>query len=453
MGRCSATGEPWAQPRRSNSDISISKLQVAVRTGHLPPLQRLLNGTVMFQLRSAFLALPFAMLSSLLPPAVQAQPPAGPTAEQIAIVSERRASFPGPALVQSVDWYQPLGLVHGKILPIRIGRPLVRTQSRNLDAFADRTGSFALIVAKRGRIVYERYGPGYTAISRYDTASMHKAVVALLVGTAVADGKIRSVDDRLGRYLPELSGDPRGDITLRQLLEMNSGLKTPTISDSSASPYWQTYFGADLSWSIGQWPFEPAARGQFYYANANTQYLLWAIERATGTPYTKYLSTRLWQPIGAGEARIWLDREGGSPRGFCCLQASARDWLRVGELIRNQGQWHGASLVPASWVAEMLAPSRANPNFGWNIWRGTPYSPKRTYGPGIPAVVEARTPFTRDDTYYVDGSGGQRVYVIPSAELVIVRIGNPRSDWDDSQLPNMVVTSSERVPAETRRAK
>ena len=87
----------------------------------------------------------------------------------------------------------------------------------------------------------------------------------------------------------------------------------------------------------------------------------------------------------------------------------------------------------------MLAPSPGNANFGWNVWRGTPYNPKRTYGPGIPAVIESRAPFARDDTYYLDGSGGQRVYVIPSEELVIVRIGQPRSDWDDSQLPNMLV--------------
>lgn len=414
-----------------------------MESARLQQLRSYSSRIMMPQLRSAFLAMSFAMLSSLAPLAARAQLPAEPTAEQIALVSERRASFPGPALVQSVDWYQPLGLVHGEVRPIPIGRPLDKIYSQQLDSFAAQTGSFALIVSKRGRIIYEHYGAGFNATSRFDTASMHKAVVALLVGAAVADGKIRSVDDRLSRYLPELDGSPRGDITLRQLLEMNSGLMTPPISDSSASPYWQTYFGADLRWSIGQWPIVPSTRGQFYYANANTQYLLWVIERATGKPYIDFLSTRLWRKIGASDARVWLDREGGSPRGFCCLQASARDWLRIGELIRNQGQWRGTRILPATWIAQMLAPSASNPNFGWNIWRGTPYNPKRTYGPGIPAVVEARAPFARDDTYYIDGSGGQRVYVIHSEQLVIVRIGAPRPDWDDSQLPNILVEPNE----------
>ncbi len=407
--------------------------------GHLFPLRRPFGRAVMILSSKLRRALSLALPILLLPVAAQGQPAAAPTAEQIAQVSERRASFPGSALVQSIDWYKPLGLVPGQPRNFPIGKPLASADARALDDFATRTGSFALVVAQRGRIVYERYAPGFSTASRYDTASMHKGVVALLVGAAVAEGRIKGVDDRLSRYLPELAGSPRGDITLRQLLEMNSGLRTPPLSDSSASPYWQTYFGADLRWSIGQWPFEAATRGQFYYANANTQYLLWAIERATGKPYAEYLSARLWRRIGAGEARVWLDREGGSTRGFCCLQASARDWLRVGELIRNQGQWRGARLVPAGWIAQMLAPSPANPNFGWNIWRGAPYNPKRTYGPGIPAVVEARAPFARDDTYYIDGSGGQRVYVIPSEELVIVRIGTPRLDWDDSYLPNMLV--------------
>ncbi len=407
--------------------------------GHLFPLRRLFGRAVMILSSKLRRALSLALPILLLPVAAQGQPAAAPTAEQIAQVSERRATFPGPALVQSVDWYKPLALVPGRARPFPVGQPLASADAQALDDFATRTGSFALIVAKRGRIVYERYDPRFTAASRYDTASMHKAVVALMIGAAVADGHIKGPDDKLSRYLPELAGSPRGEITLRQLLEMNSGLRTPPMSDSSASPYWQTYFGSDLSWSIGQWPFEAATRGQFYYANANTQYLLWAIERATGKTYTDYLSTRLWRRIGASEGRLWLDREGGSVRGFCCLQASARDWLRIGELIRNTGKWRGARIVPASWVAQMLAPSPANANFGWNIWRGSPYNPKRTYGPGIPAVVEARAPFASPDTYYIDGSGGQRVYVMPSAELVIVRIGTPRFDWDDSYLPNLLV--------------
>ncbi|QJQ32441.1 serine hydrolase [Sphingomonas lacunae] len=363
----------------------------------------------------------------------------GPSAEQIARVEERRASFPVARLVESIDWYQPLVNVPGRPSSFPRRRVLVANLEPELRAFASETDSFALLVAREGRLIHEYYAPGFTRTSRFDTASMHKAIVSLLIGAAIADGAINSVDDPLSRYLPNLPDDGRGSITLRQLLEMRSGLQTPPVSESAASPYWQTYFGNNLDWSIARWPMHPETRDTFYYANANTQYLLWVLQRSTGQQYVDYLSRRLWQPIGAQDARLWLDREGGSPRGFCCLQASARDWLRIGELIRNQGKWRGESLIPAEWVEAMLAPSIANPNFGRNIWRGSPYAPTRTYGPGVPAVVRSAEPFQRDDTVFIDGSGGQRVYVIPSEGLTIVRIGRPQQDWDDSRLPNLVV--------------
>lgn len=362
-----------------------------------------------------------------------------PTSEQIRRVEERRASFPVRALVESVDWYAPLARVAGKADKFRRGKPLAAKARHMLDSFASETASFALLVAKDGKLVYEHYAPGFDAARRYDTASMHKAVVALLIGAAIGDGKIRDIDAPLSSFLSNLPDDGRGSITLRQMLEMRSGLKTPPISDSAASPYWQTYFGDDLRWSISRWPMQPETAGQFYYANANTQYLLWVIEAATGMPYGQYLSQRLWQRIGARDARLWMDRDGGSPRGFCCLQASADDWLRVGELIRNQGRWRGRQVIASEQVAAMLAPSVGNPNFGRQIWRGSPYNPARTYGPGIPAVVRSSEPFLRDDTVYIDGSGGQRVYVIPSAGVTIVRIGRPQKDWDDSKLPNLVL--------------
>ncbi len=365
-----------------------------------------------------------------------------PSSQQVKLVEERRASFPVRQLVESVDWYRPLVTVRGHVQPLPEDTAMGAEDQAVLERFAKETDSFAVLVAKEGKLVYESYGPGFKRTSRFDTASMHKAVVALLVGAAIQDGAIRSVDDPLSQYLTDLPKDGRGAVTLRQLLEMNSGLHTPPLSDSAASPYWQTYFGDNLAWSIARWPMQPETTGQFYYANANTQYLLWVLERATRRPYADYLSKRLWRRIGAQDARLWMDRTGGSPRGFCCLQASGRDWLRVGELIRQKGRWQGRQIIETNWIDAMLAPSSSNPNFGRNIWRGSPYNPARTYGPGIPAVIRSTAPFARDDTVFIDGSGGQRVYVIPSAGLTIVRIGRPRADWDDSRLPNLVLTLS-----------
>lgn len=363
---------------------------------------------------------------------------APPSQSQIDLVDQRRQEFPAATFVEDTDWFKPLQQVKGKHRSLCDGRPLSARLAQQLSEFFAATNSYAMVVAHDGRIVFEQYKPGHGPAKLYDTASMHKTVVGILTGIALDRGTITGIDDTVGRYLLEWQGHPIGDMKIRQLLEMTSGFRTPPLSSSSASPYWQSYFGDDLKWSTAQWPVERQLAGQFYYANANTQFLSWVLERASGHRYADLLSLQLWQRIGASDARLWLDREGGSPRASCCLQATARDWVRIGELIRNHGRWKGQKIVSAAWIDAMLAPSLANPNFGRHIWRGSPYNPRRSYGADIPAVMEAKAPFKRDDTYFIDGSGGQRVYIIPSQKLVIARIGKPIAAWDDSALPNML---------------
>lgn len=367
-----------------------------------------------------------------------------PSPAQVELVQQRRASFPVATLVTSIDWYSPRETVPGAKEPPPL--PLRAADQRRLKpaavdaalALAERHNSHALLVWQAGALEIEHYGAGVGPATRYDTASMHKPVVALLLGAAIADGRIGSVDDPLGRYVPGLAPE-RARLPLRSLLEMASGLETPPVSNDAASPYWQSIFGDDLAAAIARWPQSGAPYERFYYANANTQFVAWAIERATGERYAAYLSRRLWAPMGAGDARVWLDREGGSARGFCCLQASARDWLRVGLLILEQGRVGDRVLVPASHVGRMLAPSQANPNFGWQMWRGSPYLAQRWYTPTLPVRVPAAEPFAADDVYYIDGSGGQRVYIVPSRRLVAVRIGPPSRGWDDAELPNLLL--------------
>ncbi len=96
-------------------------------------------------------------------------------------------------------------------------------------------------------------------------------------------------------------------------------------------------------------------------------------------------------------------------------------------------------MIPADWVAAMTAPSALNPNFGKQVWRGSPHAPQRRYSASIAITIPAAEPFLAEDVVYIDGSGGQRVYAIPSKGLTIVRIGRPAMDWDDSKLPNIIL--------------
>jgi CubicO group peptidase (beta-lactamase class C family) len=163
------------------------------------------------------------------------------------------------------------------------------------------------------------------------------------------------------------------------------------------------------------------------------------LERATGKRYAEYLSSRLWQRLGAADASLWMDREGGQPRGFCCIFATARDWLRVGRLILDGGRLNGESLVSETWVKQMLTPSARNPQFGLNLWLGSPEgTTERVYNPYTIKAFHSE-PFAAADIAYIDGFGGQRVYIVPSRNLVIVRTGVSSTDWDDARLPNAVI--------------
>ena len=333
---------------------------------------------------------------------------------------------------------QPQEAVRGAV-----GQPLPRAAPLTLapeglaaaEAYAAATDSVALLIWHRGALAYEKYWPGFGPQTRTNPNSMHKTVLALLVGAAISDGYIDSVDAPASRWLTEWQGDRRRIITVRQLLQMSSGLEIPVFGS------WQStriLLGSDLATGVLALPAAEAAGGRFQYSNASSQLLLLLLQRATGQRYSTYLSKRLWQPLGAADAALWMDRPGGLPRGFCCIFATARDWLRVGRLILERGRVGERQVVPAEWIDAMLTPSPRNANFGLHVWLGSPPLKERPYNDyAVKAFHSA--PFAAADMVYIDGFGGQRVYIVPSLELVVVRTGKSQLDWDDAQLPNAII--------------
>jgi CubicO group peptidase (beta-lactamase class C family) len=381
--------------------------------------------------------------SESVAPVAAPAPKAVPSPAMAAMMARMQA-MPMQRAVESPDAYTPAETVQGgdgaafeSISAAEAG--LSPEALAAAQAYADAQGSFALIVAKGGRIVHEHYADGFDANSKFSTASMHKAVLALAYGSALKAGKLR-LDDRLDKYLTEFVGRPEGAITLRQLLQMAGGLNPPEGDGKGAPPLFvQMMFGEDIRELAGRHVQVAPAGTAFAYSNGSTQLAGQALEVALGERYGPWLSRVLWAPLGAEDAEIWLDREGGNPHYFCCLQARPRDWLRVGELLRQEGRVGDKQVVDADWVRTITAPSPLNPNFGMNIWRGSPHDPQRGYGLGVAMKVAAKDPFARDDVIYIDGAGGQRVYVVPSEELVIIRVGKPAMSWDDSALVNLVL--------------
>jgi CubicO group peptidase (beta-lactamase class C family) len=334
---------------------------------------------------------------------------------------------------------EPIEKVAGDYRPLPVGnRP-------DLD-FSEAVGinqkysGYSLLIWQGGELIFEQYFDGGGKDTRAESASMHKSVMSTLMGAAIADGAVTSVEDPIGKYIPEWANDPRGKISVRNVLNMATGLAPLSMEGGILSPNSRFGFGLFMrSLTLGR-PLVTEPGTVFDYRNPNSQLGGMIIEAATKRRYAEYLSEKVWKPLGAKDAYVWLDKAGGMPRTASTLMARSEDWLRVGIMLKDGGQFEGRQIVPAEWVEQMIAPSATNANYGLHVWRASPYIEKRYYnaakeGTFVPAAEQWLDP----EIFFFDGFGGQRVYVSRAENLVIMRQGKPRPDWDDSALPNAVI--------------
>lgn len=312
------------------------------------------------------------------------------------------------------------------------------------EQYAEKTDSASLLIWRAGAIEYERYWGGRGPDDVSETYSMAKSVTGLAAGCAVASGAIESVDDAVARYIPEWRGTAHESVTIRELLQMTSGLHHERFDYSLDQPrdsrVLKTFLGADIESAALAFPLEKVPGATFNYNSINTQILLAVIERATGRRYAEHVSSCLWRPLGAKDARVWLDRLGGTPRAYSYFVARPRDWLRLGVMLASHGRIGDRQILPASWIDAATTPSAKNPNYGYQLWLGAPQSGKRIYNANTEIGALHSVPYLADDVLFFDGGGGHRVYVVPSRELVIVRTGRTnRPDWDDAILPNLIL--------------
>jgi len=311
------------------------------------------------------------------------------------------------------------------VLPV--AAPEQRTVSAaalaDMERFAADYGSHALIVIHKGVIQDEWYAPHWQRDWLAQSQSMHKSLMGLFVGMAIADGKITSADDPVGKYLEEWREDPRGKITLRQLMQMSSGLAQYafTLNPFTDDNRWlNSGFSGDVMLRTPLADWQPGTR--YDYNNVNSELLGMVLVRVYGQRYSALLRDRLWLPMGGERAFVHTDRPGGRAYTSCCLMAPAMDWARLGMLLLNRGEVNGRRIVSEQWFREMTTPSPSAGFYGLQIWLG--------YGdPAVPpehagssgAIVPG--PFLARDTFMTWGRGQQHIFVVPSRELIVVRLG------------------------------
>jgi CubicO group peptidase (beta-lactamase class C family) len=271
----------------------------------------------------------------------------------------------------------------------------------------------AVVVVHGGRVVYERYFGDSGPRTLETSFSVAKSFVSMLVGMAIDEGRIGSVEDPVTRYVPELASRDRRfeQITLRDLLTMSSGLRYEESSfPSPRGDDTSTYYGVDLREdALERTEIEQAPGKQWHYNNYNPLLLGLVLERATGMSVSEYMAVRLWQPMGAGSAASWsLDSErSGFEKMESGLNATALDHARFGLVLLHGGQWNRRRIVSGSWVRAATRGHTATdfPNpYGYFWW------------------IDGRRP----DRFYALGNYGQYIYVDPRADVVVVRLG---SDW------------------------
>ena len=281
----------------------------------------------------------------------------------------------------------------------------------------------AVVVLQNGRIVAERFAPPYHQNTRFISWSMAKTVTGVMIGMLVADGRLR-LDEGVPIPAWQRSGDPRGEITLRQLLQMRSGLKHEEEADppyAADTVRMLVLDGRDnmAAYAEAQ-PLEAEPGAKWEYSSSTTVILADLAARtltASTDPAERaravgdYLRTRLFEPLGMKSMVPEYDRA-GTLIGGSLIHGTARDWARFGEFLRNDGAVKGAQLVPSAWIDFMTTPNPRNIGYGAQTWLNRAPPGEAVMWPGLGG-----------DVFSMNGHLGQFVVVSRSNGVTVVRLG------------------------------
>jgi len=291
------------------------------------------------------------------------------------------------------------------------------------EQFLDRTYTNALLIVKDGRIVAEIYRNHTNESTRFIGWSMTKSIVSLLVGCAVQEGRIKSIDEPIARYLPELQGGGYDGVTIKQVLQMRSGVDYEERYDFgnpgiAARNHEQALVTNVVRFADAARTIKRAHRpgDVWQYKTIDTAVLGWLIERVSGSTLAAYAAQRLWEPLGTERDGFFImDGEPGTGREFsgAGFNATLRDFARIGLMMLGEGKANGRQIVPAAWVRDSTrAAGGPGPGYGYQWWLASD-----------------------SKSYQALGLQGQYIYVNPEARTVIVKLSYfpPGDDAADAE--------------------
>jgi len=266
---------------------------------------------------------------------------------------------------------------------------------------SDKTVAFLII--RNDSILYENYFDGYSKSDIVNSFSIAKSFVSILAGIAVSEGYLKDIHAKVTNYVPELKGDGFDQITLEHLLNMCSGIK---YNDGILIPFTNVatyYYGNHILRYLKYLKTKENPGIKFEYKDVNTQLLSIIISRTTGKTISEYLQEKIWVPLGMESDANWIidNKKNGIERSFCCMNAIARDYAKLGRLCLNKGKWEGKQIVPEEWMEKCAHPSIPGfDEYSYDFWQ------------------------YKNDTYFANGYRGQFVFVNPNTNTIIVRLGD-----------------------------
>ncbi|GAB4313020.1 MAG: serine hydrolase [Bacteroidales bacterium] len=312
--------------------------------------------------------------------------------------------------VQKSELVQPLplqtGIIHPKV-PEKWN-----DESQKFDLFLEQNRTVAFLILKNDTLLYEKYFGGYGEQSLIPSFSVAKVFVSALCGIAIDEGYIYSPDQQIRFFIPEL--DTSLDrVTIRHLLNMQSGIQFSEAYNTPFSDMAKYYYGKHLKRYIRDLRLKQPPGVRYEYQSVNTLLLGILLERATGMPLNRYLEIKLWKPAGMESDANWnVDNlKDKTIKAFCCLNATARDFARFGNLYLHKGRLAGNQIIPASWV-----------------WESLRITPGRNDDSGYPYTFQWR--ILPSGAFFAKGILGQYIVVIPQKKLVMVRLGSGTADID-----------------------
>jgi CubicO group peptidase (beta-lactamase class C family) len=283
----------------------------------------------------------------------------------------------------------------------------------SLDQLMSGLKTVAMLVIKDDSLVYEKYWHGYSDSSFSNSFSVAKSITSLLIGAAIKEGKIKSVDETVGAYLPEFNEGLAARLTIKHLLTMSSGSNWDESYANPLSVTTESYYGTDLYKTATGVKIIKEPGTYHSYKSGDTELLGLILEKATGRAVSDYASEKLWRTIGAEHPAKWsTDKKGGNEKAFCCFNTNARDFARIGQLMLDSGKWKGNTVIDSDYynhsVTACGVPDEGGgpcDDYGYQWW----------IYPEAPGV------------FYARGILGQYIIIIPSKKVVMVRLGHKRS--------------------------